>query len=211
MVVQVFVGVLVVARSLALMFLRACVRRVRCSQLPHVIASNRLLMLRIARRFSAFFAVAFGTSAVAQGGPPPSLPTVVLQDQFDVQTDVSVPHSPAILLVAGRAGSAAMKRWMLVMREAAPAHEVRVIPIADLKGAPFFIKGRIKASMPKDTTVRILLDWDGRLARVVRGDRGDLVAAVYGGDGKLRKWEALSTKGEDAGVAQALVRSAQTP
>ena len=168
-------------------------------------------MTHIALRWSALFAVAFSALLFPQGGPPQSLPAVVLQDQFDVHTNVNVPHSPAILLVAGRAGSAAMKRWMFVMREAAPTHDVRVLPIADLKGAPFFIKGRIKGSMPKDTTFRILLDWDGKLARIVRADRGDLVAAVYGSDGKLRKWEALSTQGEDASVAQALVRSAQAP
>lgn len=177
----------------------------------HVNASNSLSMIRFTRGISALCALMFGSVALSQGGPPPSLPAVVLQDQFDVHTTVNVPQSPAILLVAGRAGSEAMKRWLLVMREVAPSRDVRVLPIADLKGAPFFIKGRIKGSMPKDTTVRVLLDWDGKLARVVRADRGDLVAAVYGSDGKLRKWEVLSTKGEDAAVAQDLVRSAQAP
>lgn len=153
-----------------------------------------------------------GAAAAAQDAPPPHLlPPVVLQDQFDVSTTVNALRAPVIVLVAGRAGSEAMKRWMLVLRNSAPAAGVRVLPIADLKGAPFFIKGRIKASMPKDTSARILLDWDGKLARPVRANRGDLVVVVYSSDGKLKGWESVLTTREDSAHAQRWLKLATEP
>jgi hypothetical protein len=69
--------------------------------------------------------------------------------------------------------------------------------------------------MPKDTSARVLLDWDGALGRPVRGADRPLVAAAYGRDGRLRRWEALplADQGADAAaaVAQGLVRAAALP
>jgi hypothetical protein len=137
---------------------------------------------------------------------PEQLPSYRLLDQFNrLVTDSSISRRASIIIVAGRSGSAAAERWTQRIRAALTPSGPAVIPVADLAGAPRFLRGVIRGMFPKDSSVGVALDWDGIIGRPVRGDRIPLVAAVYGADGRLREWMSLSTKTEDLATLQRLV------
>lgn len=158
---------------------------------------------------------ALGAQAAAASGagaPPPRLPAVTLRDQFGSITALaSPPGVPIIVIASNREGSDAAARWERQFRTASAGSAVRVLSVADLRGAPRLVRSLIRNQMPKDTATRVLLDWDGALGRPVRTDDRPLVAAAYGRDGRLRQWETLSLGAESAAVAQTLVRAAVQP
>ncbi len=156
-------------------------------------------------------------SATAAAQPPAQLPAATLRDQFGGGvTLASPPGAPVVVLASNREGGEAAGRWERQFRTASAGSGVRVLSVADLRGAPRLVRRLIRGQMPKDTAARVLLDWDGALGRPVRGADRPLVAAAYGRDGRLRRWEALPLTGETAALAQTLVqaalgRAARTP
>jgi hypothetical protein len=158
-------------------------------------------------------AVMLGAPVRALAQPPAQLPTATLRDQFGGATAItSPPGTPVVVLASNREGAEAAGRWERQVRAASAGSVVRVLSVADLRGAPRLLRGVIRGQMPKDTATRILLDWDGALGRPVRGADRPLVAAAYGRDGQLRRWEALplavAPAGEGAALARALVQAA---
>lgn len=142
--------------------------------------------------------------------PPPRLPGFSLRDQFDrPHASASLGGAPVIVVVTSRAGSKALAGWMRQLHVAAQGSTVQVLPVGDMKGAPRLVRGIIRSTLPKDSLQWLALDWDGQLAAPVRGERGELVAAVYGADGALRGWEALPLSGVDATIAARLVQRAR--
>jgi hypothetical protein len=161
-------------------------------------------------------AVMLGAPAGALAQPPAQLPAATLRDQFGGATAItSPPGTPVVVLASNRDGGEAAGRWERQVRAASAGSAVRVLSVADLRGAPRVLRGVIRGQMPKDTATRILLDWDGALGRPVRGAERPLVAAAYGRDGRLRRWEALPLAvppdGESAALARALVQAALGP
>ncbi|MBX9929664.1 MAG: hypothetical protein K2X99_12235 [Gemmatimonadaceae bacterium] len=126
----------------------------------------------------------------AQEPAPATLPTFAIADQFGARVSRSDVRGPVIILVADRAGFDGMLAWAPRLRSALPAG-TRVIAVADMKGAPRLIRGMIRSRMPKDSTNRFLLDWDGALGRPIRGENRSLVAAIYAADGSRRAVRAL--------------------
>lgn len=142
--------------------------------------------------------------------PPPRLPGFSLKDQFDrPHASTSLGGAPVIVVVTSRAGSKAIAGWMRQLHVAAQGSTVQVLPVGDMKGAPRFVRGFIRSTLPKDARQWLALDWDGQLAAPVRGERGELVAAAYDADGELRAWESLPLSGVDAHVASRLVQRAR--
>jgi hypothetical protein len=163
-------------------------------------------------------AVMLGAPRGVLAQPPAQLPVATLRDQFGGTTAItSPPGAPVVVLASNREGGEAAGRWERQVRAASAGSAVRVLSVADLRGAPRMLRGVIRGQMPKDTATRILLDWDGAVGRPVRGAERPLVAAAYGRDGRLRRWEALPLAvppaGESAALARALVQAAlgQTP
>ncbi|AMW04442.1 hypothetical protein GEMMAAP_05485 [Gemmatimonas phototrophica] len=161
-------------------------------------------------------ATALGVPLLAQGPsrhePPGVLPAVTLRDQFDGRTVLSSPPGrPVVLLASTRAGKDAAARWQRCLQDVGATAGVRVVSVADLAGVPRLLRGIIRGVMPSDTAARVLLDWEGTLARRVRGDAAPLVAAAYGTDGRLTGWEALSLEREDPAVAQRLLAGLRGP
>jgi hypothetical protein len=134
------------------------------------------------------------TSAEAQSGRVPiageslsSLPLGALNDQFGRSLDVAALRGRAvILLVADKDGSDGQRLWLSALRTSVPSM-IAVVAAADLVGAPRLLRGVIRSGFPKDTTARILMDWDGKVARRIRGERDHLVGVVFGADGALRE------------------------
>lgn len=136
------------------------------------------------------------------------LPLGGLVDQFDRAYDLAqVRGRPVVVLVADREGSDGQRLWLASLRASLPASAV-VVAAADLVGAPRLLRGVIRKGFPKDTTVRILMDWDGRVARRVRGERDHLVALVFGPDGGIRERFVLPASAVDAGVRGRVVAAA---
>jgi hypothetical protein len=99
--------------------------------------------------------------------------------------------------------------WTEALRRPARTRGVRVVSVADLKGAPRLLRGVIRGGFPKDTVRSILMDFSGQLGRALRGKRSSLVAVVYGADGRLRRAVELPTGGTDATLAELLLTSAR--
>jgi hypothetical protein len=162
---------------------------------------------------AAVGAVVLGAPGGALAQPPAQLPAATLRDQFGAAAAItSPPGTPVVVLASNREGGEAAGRWERQVRAASAGSAVRVLSVADLRGAPRLLRGVIRGQMPKDTATRILLDWDGAVGRPVRGADRPLVAAAYGRDGQLRRWEALPLAappaGESAALARALVQAA---
>jgi hypothetical protein len=130
-----------------------------------------------------------------------------VRDQFDQPlTREAIAGRPVLFLVAGRAGADAARRWSATLREPARARGVRLVSVADLKGAPRLLRGIIRRDFPTDTAEAILMDFDGALGRPLRGERAALVAVSYGADGRLTRAVALPTQGApDAALAERLL------
>lgn len=140
---------------------------------------------------------------------PDQLPSYRLLDQFNrLVTNEAITRRAAIIIVAGRNGAAAAEQWTQRIRAAVSSAEADVLPVADLSGAPRMLRGMIRKMFSKDTTAAVALDWDGVIARPMRGTRAPLVAVVYGTDGRLKEWISLSTTQVDVATVQRLLAAA---
>ena len=153
-------------------------------------------------RLHLFLALAAAAPLAAQA--PATLPAFQVEDQFKRKhTEQEWAGAPGVFLVTNREGRTSLMRWYQAFLGSAPAG-TRVAMAADTKGAPFFVKGAIRGSMPKDTLLPILIDYSGKLARPLRGT--DTLAAVYyGADGRLIARRPLPTGTEPAPDDAALV------
>jgi hypothetical protein len=143
---------------------------------------------------------------------PAAVPSFSVTDQFDrLFTEEAMVGTPVLFLVASRDGADAARRWSSALAEPARARGVRIVNVADLKGAPRLLKGVIRRGFPKDTTDRILMDFDGRLGRTLRGERLALVAVLYGADGRLQRAVELPTSGPDRAISNQLLGPARQP
>ena len=135
---------------------------------------------------------------------PATLPAFQVEDQFKRKhTEQEWSGSPVVVLVTSREGRTSLMRWYQAFLGSAPAG-IRVAMAADTKGAPFFVKGAIRGSVPKDTLLPILIDYSGKLARPLRGS--DTLAAVYyGADGRLLARRPLPTGTEPDAADATLV------
>jgi hypothetical protein len=175
-----------------------------------------VISLNLRRLWWALLATALAVPLQAQGGsrfePPAVLPAVTLRDQFDVLTVLPPqPGRPVVVLASARAGKDAAARWQRRLQDVGATAGVQVVSVADLAGVPRLLRGMIRRVLPSDTAARVLLDWEGALARRVRGERAPLVAAAYGADRGLKGWEALSLEREDAAVTRRLMAALREP
>lgn len=136
-----------------------------------------------------------------------SLPLTAVVDQFGRRIDVTALRGrPVVLLVADKDGSDGQRLWLTALRAGAPSN-VAVVAAADLVGAPRLLRGLIKSGFPKDTSTRILMDWDGAVARRVRGERDHLVGVVFAADGAFRERVVLPLSGVSAEVRARLLNA----
>lgn len=143
---------------------------------------------------------------------PQTLPAFSVKDQFERPlVREALTGLPVLFIVSAREGADAARRWFASLREPARARGLRIVSVADLKGAPRLLKGVIRRSFPKDTAESILMDFDGRLGRVLRGDKAALVAVVYGADGRLQRAVELPLSGPDVAISAVLLGSTPKP
>jgi hypothetical protein len=70
--------------------------------------------------------------------------------------------------------------------------QVDFLPIADLRGVPFFLKGFVKGKFPKNSARWILLDWKGQFAETYHFKQERSNILIFDQDGKLVYQTAVS-------------------
>lgn len=141
---------------------------------------------------------------------PAVLPAFAVADQFDrTLTREALGGKVVVFLVAARSGANAAEAWSNALREPARARDIRVVNVADLKGAPRLLRALIRRDFPKDTSRAILMDFGGTIGRALRGERAALVGVVYGSDGRLLRSLELPITSPTVALRERLL--AETP
>jgi len=115
----------------------------------------------------AFVAVVPGASA---GDPESELISFEIKDQFDrAHSEKEFLGRPLLITCGDKNGSRYQSQWTPALRDSLQARgllpELALVEIADLRGVPFFVKGKVKKNFPRDPSAWVLLDWDGRFAK----------------------------------------------
>ena len=121
-----------------------------------------------------------------------------LKDQHDrLQTDARYRGAPLLVLWADRRGADVMDAWAPLLADslAGPVagYRLRLLEVAHGKGAPFFVKGKIKGKYRDEQRGPVLMDWSGEFAAAygpsadrcnvwLFDDAGRLVAGWTGAD-----------------------------
>ena len=113
-----------------------------------------------------------------------------IQDQFK-QTHRTADLAGEVVVLVGsdRGGSAFNAAWGKALYDALDGHsrrdDVRFLPVADVRGVPFFMKAYVRGKFPEDPARWTLLDWEGVLAEAYafHPDRCNIV--VFDHEGTL--------------------------
>lgn len=128
-----------------------------------------------------------------------------LEDQFDrVYTDDDFRGRILIVVAGDRKGSEFNPLWL----EAIPAalqgdtdpDQLEFVSMANLKGAPFFVRGMIKRSFPEDRNQWVILDWKGVFAKAYQFEEDKCNILVFGSD-QLLAHQAVVTEVEEESLA----------
>jgi len=92
-----------------------------------------------------------------------------LRDQFNNSyTEKDFTNRIVIIVGSDREGSQYNERWSFAiydsLRKKDLVDSVRFLPVADLRGVPFFIKSLVRSKFPRAKHRWILLDWKGLFA-----------------------------------------------
>ena len=92
-----------------------------------------------------------------------------IKDQRDrLQTDARYRGAPLLVLWADRKGADVMDAWAPLLADslAGPiaGYRLRLLEVAHGKGAPFFVKGKIKGKFAAAGRGPVLMDWGGEFA-----------------------------------------------
>ncbi|MCP4145871.1 MAG: hypothetical protein GY752_11385 [bacterium] len=63
-------------------------------------------------------------------------------------------------------------------------HTASILPVAHMKGVPFFLKGFIRGKFPKQPENWILMDWGGEFNKVYNFEPGLANIIVFDGQGE---------------------------
>ncbi len=96
-----------------------------------------------------------------------------------------------ILIVVGsdREGSPFNELWSFAIYDSLKKYSlndsVRFLPVADVRGVPFFLKGMVKSKFPREKKRWILLDWKGLFAKAYRFIAGSSNILLIRRDGRV--------------------------
>jgi Glycosyl transferase family 2 len=159
-----------------------------------------------ARVLFAIFAAAMLSALPARADSTPPVVTATnlvcagfeLPDQFGTNHAVIFPRpQPLVLIVADRKGSEQIDAWVMALK-ARYGRRLELAGVADVGGAPAWVRGMIRKSFRKKYPYPILLDWSGRLpaslhcqkdvaniflldpaGRVLASERGECAAGAW--------------------------------
>jgi len=111
-----------------------------------------------------------------------------LEDQFDqAHTDRDYRESIVIIIGSDKNGSKYNGVWSKAIRDSLKQEknfaQIKFLPVADVRGVPFFIKGFVKGKFPKEKERWVLLDWKGRLAKAYNFESESCNIVIFGRNG----------------------------
>jgi predicted transcriptional regulator len=129
-------------------------------------------------------------------------PYFLLHDQYNRAFTMRQCRGTVVVLLAGnREGSKQNHEWGARIAERY-RNRVVIIGIADVRSAPFFMKGRIKNNFKKEK-VRVLLDWKGEVFKKYGlTDNGSNIILID----KSGVVRFLCSPGTEAGACEALFK-----
>lgn len=117
------------------------------------------------------------------------------EDQHDRDIEVErYSDRPLLLLWGDRKGSGFMLAWnrALAAQPGTPAAAdtgLARLDVAHVRGAPFFVKGRIKKRFRRDWDSPVMMDWKGRLQETYACVGDSCTVLLFDRDGRLqRRW-----------------------
>jgi nicotinamide mononucleotide adenylyltransferase len=92
-----------------------------------------------------------------------------LEDQFgNNYTELDFLDEVVIIVGSDKEGSQYNEQWSAALYDSLKSinceNEVSFLPVADLRGVPFFLKKMVRNKFPKEKNRWILLDWKGLFA-----------------------------------------------
>lgn len=97
---------------------------------------------------------------------PPTLVNFSIKDQFDkLHTSGYYQNAVVVLVTGDRQGSKFIEQWAPALTDSVSGlisrYRVKFLPVAHLKGVPFFIKSTIKGKFPQEESKWTLMDYEG--------------------------------------------------
>lgn len=112
---------------------------------------------------------------------------------------------PLLVLWGDRKGSEYMLAWSRALSDSTASSGPDRLDVAHGRGAPFFVKGKIKKRFRRDDDRAVLMDWDGcfQEAYACAPDSGTVL--LFGADGVLRRRWTVGAVGDStlAAIRQA--------
>jgi len=159
--------------------------------------------------------------APAANAPHDELITFRIKDQFDaLHTDARYRWMPLLALWGDRAGSTYLNDWNTVVCDSLAGelrgYRLRKVQVAHVKGAPFFVKGKVKGVIRDRGKAPVLMDWAGEFSRAYacRGDHCNVL--LFDRESRLvATWTATGVDAallaEILAVARRVVAQRRTP
>ncbi len=146
-------------------------------------------------------------AALGAGAQVPTLPEFEIRDQFErLHTDRDLAGRVVVVVASGRKGREANSAWGAALRSELAGliadQRLVVLPVADVRGVPGFLKGRVRGGFSEAPERWVLLDWDGVFGEAFQLD-GDVTSVlVFASDGALL---ARTAEGEPDAMRVALI------
>ena len=119
-----------------------------------------------------------------------SLISFEISDQFGrIYTENDLHDRIIICLGGDKDGSQYIGQWSEAIRKSISENNnfklIKFIPLSDLRGIPFFVKGFVKSKFPKNENNRILMDWDGLFPNAYQFETGECNILIFDRNGVL--------------------------
>lgn len=158
---------------------------------------------------AALFSGAFAFLGVAQ---ETKLIEFEIKDQFhNVHRDSDYKDCILVVIGSDKNGSKFNSGWGEAIanpfKDALRTKKVVFLPVADVQGVPFFLKGMVRGKFPEDPDKWALTDWKGRFAKAYKFEPKAANILVFDQRGEL----AHRTHGREVepDILEAVVRSVQ--
>ena len=139
-----------------------------------------------------------------------------IKDQFDnLHTDGRYRSSVVLLTWSDRKGSDYSGAWTSALRDSLASdlrsYRLRHIPVAHLKGVPFFIKGKIKGYFSKEPEDWVLMDWGGEFNKAYACSEDNCNVLVFDRNSQLvARWAVSEDDPETLAAMVATLRKLTT-
>ena len=130
--------------------------------------------------------VSWSCRAADSPGRPTRVPSSIeLQDQYKAPHKLSFPSTNiTVLTIADRKGSEQVDGWIAVLKPRY-AGRINLVGIADVAGAPRFVRGRIRKKFQESRQYPVMMDWSGNVCAQLGRSENVANILVVGSDGVI--------------------------